>query len=249
MKKLLIALQFLTVLPVKIRSEIQPQEFGRSLLYFPAAGLFIGIILACSASALAFLPLLLKGALILVISVIITAAIHLDGFADTCDGFYAAGSRQEVLRIMKDSRIGVMGAVGIFCILLLKFTLIVSLPENMLGRSLIMMAVFSRWSQSLACGICGYARPAGKAKFFLEYARKSDIIIGGLATFLLFLFLCGIGAVILFVSGFIIVFLFITFAGARIGGMTGDTIGAVNEIAEIAVLFLIAAGIPLRCFY
>ncbi|MDI6606051.1 MAG: adenosylcobinamide-GDP ribazoletransferase [Candidatus Omnitrophota bacterium] len=241
MKRLLIALQFLTALPIKIRSEIQPQEFGRSLLYFPAVGLFIGIILACVSSALVFLPILLKGALILVTSIIITAAMHLDGFADTCDGFYAAKSREEALRIMRDSRIGVMGAVGIFCILLLKFTLIVSLPENILGRSLIMMAVFSRWSQSLACGMCGYARPAGKAKFFLEYARSSDVIIGGIASFLLFLFFCGIGAVILFIASFISVFLFITFARARIGGMTGDTIGATNEIAELAVLFLIAA--------
>lgn len=239
MKRLLVALQFLTTLPIKIRSQIQPQDFGRSLLYFPIVGIFIGGVLALFSFFAAPLPALVRGALILVAYIFITGAVHLDGFADTCDGFYAGSNKEDVLKIMRDSRIGTMGAIGIFCILLLKFVLIVSIPQNMLWRSLLPMTTFSRWSQALACCMSTYARQEGKAKFFVEYARPSDIIAGAAITFILFLLLAGISGVMLFIASFIAVFSFIIYTRARIGGMTGDTIGAVSEIADVTVLFFI----------
>lgn len=245
MKHLLIALQFLTILPTKIK-EIGEKDFGKSLLYFPVIGLFIGLILSVTLFLLGFLPSLIVGVFILIVSILITGGIHLDGFADTCDGFYGSRNKEEILEIMKDSRVGVMGVIGIICILLLKFTLIVSIPTQFLWRSLIMMAAFSRWVQVLACYSSSYARKEGKARYFIEYAGKKEVLIGMIFTLILFSFLARFGGLAIFIISLIPVFLFIYFCKRKIGGMTGDTIGAANEIAEVTVLF---TSVIILCIY
>lgn len=237
MRSFLIALQFLTIFPVKIKSEIKNGDFGLSLLYFPFVGLAIGLILSSSAVLFSFLPVLVKGALILAVSVIITGGIHLDGFADTSDGFYGNKPKEKILEIMRDSRIGAIGAMGLILLLLFKFSLIVNLQGAILWKALIEMAVFSRWSQVLACGITPYARQEGKAKYFIEYADRKILVPGGVFTIALFLLMAGLKGIFLFTLPFLCVLLFIRYIKRRIGGMTGDIIGAISEIAEVSVLF------------
>ncbi len=237
MKRFLIALQFLTVLPIKIKSEIAKEDFGRSLLYFPVVGMLIGLVLSGTALLSCFWPISVVGMLILIISIVITGGIHLDGFADTCDGFYCPRPKEKILEIMRDSRVGTMGVVGVVCLLLLKFTLIVSIPQNVLWKLLIMMTVFARWSQILACCTSDYAREGGKAKFFVEYAGKTELLVGSIFTMILFLLLMKLEGVILLVLSFLSILLFINYVKKKLGGMTGDTIGAISEIAEVAVLF------------
>lgn len=237
MRSFLIALQFLTIFPVKIKSEIKNEGFGLSLLYFPLVGLAIGFVLSSSAILFSFLPVLVKGALILTVSVMITGGIHLDGFADTCDGFYGNKPKEKILEIMRDSRIGAMGAIGLILLLLLKFSLIVNLQGVILWKALVEMAVFSRWSQALACGITHFARQESKAKYFIEYSGKKNLIIGGVFTAALFLLMAKLKGAFLFMLPFFCVLLFIQYIKRRIGGMTGDTVGATSEIAEVSVLF------------
>ncbi len=237
MKRFLIALQFLTILPIRIRREIKQEDFGKSLLYFPLIGMLLGLLLAATASLFSFLPNLVRGAVILIASIIITGGIHLDGFADTCDGFYGRNPKEKILNIMRDSRIGVMGVIGIVCLLLFKFTLIVNIPQNILWKSLIMMTVFARWSLVLACYVSNYARKEGKAKYFIKYVGKKEVLIGGLFTLVISLLLMKITGFILFILSIIPVFLFISYAKKKIDGMTGDTIGATSEIAEAGMLF------------
>jgi len=237
LKRFLIALQFLTVLPIKIKSEIAKEDFGGSLLYFPVVGMLIGLVLSGAALLFGFLPNPVVGVLILIISIVITGGIHLDGFADTCDGFYGPRPKEKILEIMRDSRAGVMGVIGIFCLLSLKFTLIVSTPKNVLWKLLILMTAFARWSQILACYTSNYAREEGKAKYFVEYDSKKELLVGGIFTVVLFLLLLKLEGVILFVLSLVPILLFINYIKRKIGGMTGDTIGAISEIAEVAVLF------------
>mgnify|MGYP001589761025 CR=1 FL=1 len=246
MKRFLVALQFLTILPVKIKSEIKEKDFGDSLLYFPVVGLLIGLLLSLGVLSFSFLPALVKSAMILILSILITGGIHLDGFADTCDGFYGNKSGEKILEIMRDSRIGVMGVIGIVSLLLLKFSVIVSLSEAPLWKILIMMPVFSRWSQALACNAASYARREGKAKYFMEYASRRDVIIGGIFTLIISVLLMQHRGLVLFFASLIPVSLFLYYIKRRIKGMTGDTIGAVNEIAEVCVLLFgfILIGIP-----
>lgn len=235
MKQFLIALQFLTILPVRI-SEVKEKDFGKSLVYFPIVGMLIGCLLTLSLFVFSFLPPQVSVVLILVISIIITGGIHLDGFADTCDGLYGFKSKEEILKIMRDSCIGTMGVIGIICLLLLKFTILAGIPKETLWKSLIMMAVFARWIQGLACSISNYARQDGKAKYFIEYADKKGVFIGGLFTLALFLLLANFKGLILFTISLVPIFLFINYIKRKIGGMTGDTIGATNEVAEILIL-------------
>ena len=91
MKNFLLALQFLTIIPVKINGDISDEDYSRSLRYFPMVGLLIGIVLALTAVLLRFLPNLVTSSFILIIPILLTGAIHLDGFADICDGL-AGGS-------------------------------------------------------------------------------------------------------------------------------------------------------------
>jgi len=238
MTHLLIALQFLTILPIKIRHELKKSDFGKALLYFPFAGLLLGLALSLVSFLSAFLPELIRAAIILIVSIVITGGIHLDGFADTCDGFYGTKSKEKVLEIMKDSRIGVMGVAGLICLLLLKFALIAEMPNTILWRALILMTVFARWIQVLACYKSNYVRKEGKAKYFIAYNSRNELLIGGIFTIILFLLLMGMAGLMLFVISLVPVLLFIKYSNKKIGGMTGDTIGAVSEIAESYVLFL-----------
>jgi len=232
MKEFLIALQFLTIFPVRIKS-MEEKDFGGSLLYFPLIGLLIGLLLALSSFLFSFLPQFLKATLILLTSVIITGGIHLDGFADTCDGFYGKKEREEILKIMQDSCIGVMGVIGLISNFLLKIGFIMALPQAILWKALILMAVFSRWIQVLVCNISSYARKEGKAKYFIEYASKKSLYLGGGFCLALFLFLIQLKGIILFFFSLPPVFLFSSYVKRKIGGMTGDTIGAVSELSEI----------------
>jgi len=243
-KRFLVALQFLTVLPLRIRSEVTPEDLGGSLRYFPVIGLLIGLALAGAALLSSFLPNPVAAILILIMSIVLTGGIHLDGFADTCDGFYGPRSKEKILEIMRDSRVGVMGVTGVFCLLALKCTLIASIPHNVLWKVLIMMTVFARWSQVWVCCTSNYARDEGKAKYFVEYAGKKELLVGSIFAVALFLFLMKLKGLVLLVVSLLPLLLFMNYVKRKIGGVTGDTIGAASEIAEVAVLFfgLISLG-------
>jgi adenosylcobinamide-GDP ribazoletransferase len=238
MKYLLITFQFLTVLPLKICIEIKGEDYGKSLVYFPIVGMTIGATLSAISLCCGFLPVPVLAATVLIFSAFLTGALHLDGFADTCDGFYGSKPKEEILEIMRDPRIGVMGVAGITLLLLLKFSLIISIPRDALWRSLITMCCLARWTQATGC-LLPYARNEGKAGLFIKYARKKDIIIGGVFTIIVSCALFGLKGIIIFFSSLIPALLFIRYVKARIGGMTGDTIGAVSEITEVSALFSI----------
>jgi len=238
MKHFLLALQFLTVLPVKLKVSITRKDLGKSLLYFPVIGLLIGLILAATAILTGFLPQAVVVSLVIAVSIIITGGIHLDGFADTCDAFYGNRQKARILEIMRDSRIGVMGVAGIVSLLLIKFSVMANMAQYALFSVLIMMAVYGRWAQVMACYIADYAREEGKAEYFVKYARPREFIAATLITAGVFLLLAGLKGIFLFIFALLPVFLFINHSKRKIGGVTGDTIGATSEIAEVTILLL-----------
>lgn len=238
MKRFLLALQFLTIFPIKIKGKLSIRDYGRSLVYFPVVGLIIGIILSIIAGVFSFLPASVTALIIVLASTLVTGAIHLDGFSDTCDGLYGSRPREEILNIMRDSRTGVMGATGLIILLLLKFALLGNIPSHNLWKAIIMAAVLARYSQVMACFLSKYARKQGKAQYFIEHANRQGVIIGALFTYAVFFLLAGFKGLLIFIIGLLFILLSIKYIKKRIGGMTGDTVGAISEFTEASTLFL-----------
>ncbi|MFH2137371.1 MAG: adenosylcobinamide-GDP ribazoletransferase [Candidatus Omnitrophota bacterium] len=236
MKHFLLALQFLTIIPVKIRGTVSDKDISRSLLFFPIAGALIGWILCCVLGLLSFLPQIVLAAVLLAANSVITGGLHLDGFADTCDGLCGTHSAEKSLEIMRDSRVGAMGLIGIVCLLVLKFSLLTAVAGLLMWKTLICMGMISRWMQVFACYSGDYPRKEGKAKLFVGSVLLKDLAAGGTIVFMLTALLCGIKGVMGFVFTFACVFVFKLFVRKKISGMTGDTIGAASEIAEVIIL-------------
>lgn len=238
MKHFLIALQFLTIFPITINGELKEEDFGRSLTYFPVVGAIIGLVLVLSFFVLRFLPIYVASALFLIISIFIYGGMHLDGFVDTCDGFYGNKPPEKILEIMKDSHVGAMGVIGIICLLIFKYSLLVSLlPFENVWKIIFLMAVFSKFMQVAACYKTGYPRREGKAKYFVGKTTSIQLISGLIFTAGLFILLLKIYGIIIFILSAVTILFIVKWFKSKIGGMTGDTIGAVSEISEVLILF------------
>src|SRR3990167_512606 len=247
MKNFLLALQFLTRIPVRIKDKIEDGDYGYSMAWFPAVGLILGGILALvfKLAALAVNPAI---AVILVITVymFLTGALHLDGLSDACDGLYGGKSdKVKTLEIMRDSRIGTIGALALVLDIGLRFALLYSLPVSRIPASLILMAVMGRWGQVFFCLNTPSARAEGRGGSFSSSLTPgifgfSSITMFGICLFLLKPF----SLALLLVFLVLIIRLAKNYFARKIGGITGDAIGAVNEGIEILVLlWMNTAGI------
>jgi len=239
MKHFLIALQILTNIPVTVPDRISSEDFGKSLAYFPIVGLMIGISLYCLSLGNRIIPYPVLLMIIITAEILITAGLHLDGLADTCDGFYGVKEPLARIKIMRDSSLGTMGVLGIVLNLLFRFAILLSLPQDMIGYSLIVMSVCGRWAQVFCCFSSPPASKEGTGLVFIKSAGKKEILGATLfALAICFIFFQVLGILLFaFIVFFCSIFRFICIK--KIGGMTGDTIGATNEIAEIVTLFSI----------
>ena len=173
MKRFLIALQFLTRIRVARNLEIEEEELGGSAVFFPLVGFIIGLILA----TLAFGGSTLFSSLTVAVLItagegILTGGLHLDGYMDACDGIFSGRPRERMLEIMKDSRVGSMGVIGLFILLALKITLLSELPVEVLIPSVAVMPLLGRWAMVLAIWRFPYARAEGLGAYFS--GRTSD---------------------------------------------------------------------------
>lgn len=243
-----LAWQFLTILPGGRRGgEATPESLARSTGFYPLVGLVLGLILwgVYSGFSLVFPRTLCDGLVILVL-VIMTGAFHLDGMADTLDGMAAGRSPEERLRIMRDHRVGSFGAVGLIMVLGMKFLALSSLPEEIMGKSLIAALVLSRWSMVQLIYRSPYARPeGGLGKVFKENIRKREMVLASASSLIFAVFLfrfwgalfwLGIGLFTLGIQAFFY---------KKIGGVTGDVLGGANEVNELLALLLISGSFTL----
>src|ERR1700678_1402597 len=159
----LVAAQFLTRLPLPPIPGFQPSWLSRSARYFPLIGALIGLIgtgVLCL-SSLCFPPAVAVG-LTMSSTLLLTGALHEDGFADVCDGFGGGTTRERVLDIMKDSGIGAFGAIGIGLMLAMKFAALISLPFSIVPIALLAAHPLSRLFATALIWCLGYARAEGK---------------------------------------------------------------------------------------
>lgn len=241
MRDLLAAFQFLTIIPLPGRVTFSEGNMARSMGYYPLVGFCIGLILVLARHVFAlFLPHTVVVILLIIVLVLITGALHLDGFSDTVDGLRSGRSREDTLRIMRDSRVGAFGAIGLTCLLILEFTLLAEIPEAILDRSLLLMTTVGRWSMVQVIFRSAYARPeGGLAKPFVKGMGKRELLASTVSALIVAAGLFGLkGLLILGVNGLLGLGIHGYF-NRRLGGVTGDVLGATNEISEVFSLMVI----------
>jgi adenosylcobinamide-GDP ribazoletransferase len=234
MRNLRTAFGLLTTLPIGLPDDWQPGDSGRAAVWYPIVGLMIGALtwLAWTGFMLV-LPAFVAAVLALFVWVALTGGLHLDGFADCCDGLLVSASRERRLEIMQDPHVGAFGAIGLILILLLKVAALAALTPAM-GPGILLAASLSRWS-ILPAALFPAARPGGLGADFASGLRRSSIIVGALLPFGLAAAL-GLRGFFAALAGLSVAALVLLFARARIGGVTGDVFGMLVEIVEVAVL-------------
>ncbi len=233
------AWQFLTSIPLPGRHQ-SPEKLGRATAYFPIVGLIIGIILVFLNWLLSFiLPPAVVRALLLAALVLITGALHLDGFVDTCDGIAGQKSVEDRWRVMHDSHAGAFGMVGVVLLLLVKYVSLSSIPATFMAATLLFMPVVSRWAMVYAVFVYPYARPSGLGTAFKTSTRWHQFTAATIITLIVSLALitlCQFTCLLLLFGVWVITAAFAAYLKWKFAGLTGDTYGAINEVAEVTVL-------------
>jgi len=241
MTSFLLALQFLTIIPVKVKNFTE-KKLAVSMIFFPVIGLFIALLLAVVNNfflSIGFSNFITN--IILVVSlVVITGGMHLDGLSDTFDAISSNKSKETMLAIMRDSRCGVMGVLSIICVLLLKISFISSINSIDKISALILMCILGRWSLVFLLFMFAYARKDGKGKIFSEGINLKIFITATIFSLICAVIFFGISGLSIMVFAVLPAFMFGKFMVKKIEGITGDSLGAVCELVEVVVLFVIA---------
>ena len=243
MGSLILALRFLTVARVPGREADGPSALGRAAWWFPVVGLVLGGVLAAAARVLdALWPPLVGAALLVAAWKGLTGGIHLDGLADSLDGLAGRDPARRVA-IMRDSHIGVFGAAGLVVLLLLVGTALADLPARLRPRVLLLAPVVGRVTPLLAGAWLPPATPGqGLGAAFAAGLSRWAGIAHTLAATALAAWLLGPWGVAVVSAAWGVALLAAALFARRLGGVTGDLLGAVVELAELGTLLGAAAA-------
>jgi adenosylcobinamide-GDP ribazoletransferase len=245
------AIAFLTRLPVATRVEFRAEDVARSARWFPLVGAQIGAFYVGGLRVFVLIfPPLVTAVLIVAMETLLTGALHLDGLADTADGFGSGRTRDDVLRIMRDHAIGSYGAVALILVIALKSAAIAALITRPRAWTyLILMPALGRWSAVLLSATQPNARrgdadAASGLGAVTDYVGRSELLIATVTAIALAaglerwtgLVSCGLVAAVSAVWAWR--------CRRRIGGVTGDTLGAGIELSESLVLLFWLAWTP-----
>jgi adenosylcobinamide-GDP ribazoletransferase len=244
------ALQFFTRLPIPRWVGFDPAWLNQAARYFPLVGVVVALIAgAVYAVSFKLFPPAIAAILSTAAGIYATGAFHEDGFADTCDGLGGGMTAERTLDIMKDSRIGAYGAIGIGCLLLLKCATLTMLPSFGVLAALLFAHPMSRLMATALIWRLDYARAEGKAKPLAQKMTTPEFAIAAvcaLAPALMLIWLqwlswtmllsgvaCALAATVWLARKFV----------RRIGGYTGDCLGAVQQVTEVILYLSVLAGV------
>ncbi len=233
---MLTAVMFYTIIPVGNRP-FADGMMGKSTRYYPLTGLLVaGIGVGVFLLASYTLPFMVAVALSMASTTFVTGAFHEDGMADSCDGFGGGYTRTRILEIMKDSRIGTFGATGLFFVLLIKFSALASLQPLCFPWVLMAAHGLSRVLPVVVIYSLNYARNDDGTSKIKSVSEKGSM--GGLMVALFFgmaflVFLPWKSVLLICVLLAVVYTIFVTYINKRIGGFTGDTLGALQQISEV----------------
>jgi adenosylcobinamide-GDP ribazoletransferase len=231
------AFRYLTILPLP-PSRVAG-DLGRAAGWFPVVGLAIGGCLALASLALdRVVPPGVAAMLLVALWAGATGGLHLDGLADTCDGLGGGWSRERALAIMRDVRSGPYGVTGIVLVLGLKAVALTNLPEGLVAQALVVAPVVGRAGPLLVVALCPPARADGAGHAFAAGTWWPTLLVGGLVAASVSVAVLGWwGALPLGMAG-ALAWGFALYLRRRLGGFTGDTLGALVEMTEAGVLTL-----------
>lgn len=229
------ALRFFTRLPIPGKLGLESFALERAIRYFAFSGLVVGGLAGLVFLMTSFFwPKTLAVLAALACAILLTGALHEDGWSDMADGFGGGWTRERVLEIMKDSRLGSFGAVALVMMLLVRFFALVEINDALLPIVLVAAHAVSRLCSTFVLAALEYARPEGKAKAFGNRLGVGELVFASLCALLPVVFLPPLPALFgLVLAGLATLWLARMFK-RRIGGYTGDCLGGVQQLAEVA---------------
>lgn len=254
-RNFLLAIGFFTRIPVPKMVDFQESELNHAAKYFPLVGILVGMV---GAGAFLLAARIFPGSIAVLLSmaatIYLTGAFHEDGLADSVDGFGGGFDSERILTIMQDSRLGTYGALALFLMLFAKFQVLNTLPVQSVAYVLVAAHALSRLSAIYVMATLGYVKPSGKAKPLASKVKVSDLIFATLFGLLpLALLYWHLSSMVVNVSGFPVLTLSwlvpvcIAWFWWRnkikhwLGGYTGDCLGAMQQITELAFYFGVLA--------
>ena len=244
MKRLCAALRFLTILPVPARWAGDETDLNRGVPFFPVVGLLIGLLIASFDLALSrAFPPLLASTFVVVALIAVSGGLHLDGLADSADGLFSSRPREQVLEIMRDSRVGPMGVAAIVCTISLKIAAVSSIGSGTRWAAILLMPLAGRCALVILMELLPYARrEGGLATVFQENRSMLHTVWAvGALTFVGWISAGSTGLAVAVVS-ITATLLLAAYMYSKIGGFTGDTLGAACEIVEVLPALVLAAS-------
>ncbi len=237
MKAFFAALQFLTIIPLPAGFAGDGKSLEKSVPFFPLVGLLIGVLAAAADLLLAYLlPPLAATIITVLILVGITGGLHMDGLADTADGFFSARSRERMLEIMRDSRIGAMGVLAIIFVISLKVAALLPLPSPYRQEIIVLMPMAGRCAIIFMMTALPYARQEGGLAGIFIHKRSWWVPAEAMILLLVagWIFQRNLGLAAVIIAG-AAAGLVMRYTYKKIRGFTGDTLGAISEITEVVL--------------
>lgn len=244
MNSFLTALMFFTRIPVPSSLPYSKTLLNRALRYFPLVGIIVGGIgTAVLWAALFIFPVSLALLLSMVATIFVTGAFHEDGFADFCDGYGGGHPKDKILEIMKDSRLGTYGTIGLVTMLAAKYLSLSTMPVNVVFCLIIIAHSFSRFIPVLLVYTTPYVREdaLSKAKPIGNNTSKTSLFIAFVIAVIPLLLIEWMMIPVILTGLLFLFWLFRQYILKRTGGYTGDALGALQQLSEL-IIYLIATG-------
>ncbi|HAW60578.1 MAG TPA: adenosylcobinamide-GDP ribazoletransferase [Actinobacteria bacterium] len=238
MRSFLLALGFLSIVPSPKLREDDLEKLGGSMFLFPLVGALLGSILVLFfVLCRSWLSGLFLDSLLIMLLVIFTRALHLDGLADTFDATLGGRDRAEVLRIMEASGIGAFGVLSLIFVILLKVVLLNSLNFKLKPAALVLAPVFGRWAMVFGAAFFSPAKKEGLGYLFARHTGPRQFLIASVPAFAIaFLCLKWYSSIVILSSLSFVAVLAYSLV-RKVGGVSGDILGALSELSEVWILF------------
>ncbi len=244
-RELVAAVRFLSVLPMPGSMQIFDKDEAAPRLvigceYFSLVGLLLALLLWFLVLILTpLVPQLALAALLVAALVMLTGGLHLDGLMDSCDGLFGGSTRERKLEMMRDSSVGSFGVLGGVCIVLLKFALFASLSIHALPLALLVALPSARWAMVLALRVFPSARPTGLGAAFHQAVTTKRLVLASIIALVIVLVAGQFIGLLVWVTVTVTALVPGLWITRSIGGLTGDSYGAIEEVGEVVALLVL----------